>query len=74
MEQLKDKLQDDRTREFLGLYRMKRDYQFKKAQIVIQNSGVYKFESSRSNARKMLLASKSVDFIPQDFIDKRRNK
>ena len=43
MEKLKDKISDNATLENAGLLRKKRTYVEKDADIIIRNSGVYKF-------------------------------
>jgi hypothetical protein len=43
------------------------------AKVVIKKSGVFKFETSNKEAMRRGAAGK-LDFMPEDFIDKRKNK
>lgn len=44
-----------------------------KPKIFIKNSGVYKFEQTRTEMRRRSSAGE-VDFMPEDFIENRKNK
>ena len=73
MEKLKDKISDNATLENAGLLRKKRTYIEKDADIIIRNSGVYKFGKDDIQRRTTSAAGKS-DFVPLDFMESRKKK
>lgn len=73
MEKLKDKISDNATLENAGLLRKKRTYIEKDADIIIRNSGVYKFGKDEIQRRTTSAVGKS-DFVPLDFMEARNKK
>jgi hypothetical protein len=73
MEKLKDKISDNATLETHGLLRKKRSYVDKDADIIIRNSGVYKFGMDDIQ-RKTTSAANQSDFVPLDFMESRNKK
>jgi hypothetical protein len=73
-EKIKDQISENSTAEKFGLYRKHRDYAKEGlSKITISNSGVYKIGLNERERMSTSVVGQT-DFMPLDFMEKRKNK
>jgi hypothetical protein len=73
-EKIKDNISENSTSEKFGLFRKRREYGDQSlSKITISNSGVYKIGLTEAERMRTSAVGQS-DFIPLDFMEKRKNK